>query len=318
MNKASIGLVGLVLLIALAWLSLYTVDETEQVIILQFGKPVGNAITEPGLHVKVPLIQQPVRLEKRYLEWDGDPNQVPTRDKRFIEIDTYGRWRITDPLLYYKRLRDERGAQSRLDDILDGAVRNAVARYDLVEIVRSSNREFTVIEENVGRDQGEEQEVFSVEVGRPEIEREVLEKSREGVAELGIEVLDFRFKRINYVEEVQRRVFERMISERERIADLYRSEGQGEAFRINGERERELLRIQSEAQRDYETIRGQADSTAAAIFNLAYNRDATSRAFYSFQKTLETWEKTFDKETQLILGTGSEVFRLLQDAEAGR
>ena len=286
--------------------SLYTVNETEQVIITQFGEPVGDPVVEPGLHFKVPFIQRPNYFERRFLEWDGSPNQVPTRDKRFIWVDTYARWRITDPLLFFQRLRDERGAQSRLDDILDGETRNAVARHDLIELVRSTNRD----PDDVPIESEEEAVILeAIERGRREITRDILATAAGRTADLGIELLDLRLKRINYVEEVQKDVFARMIAERQRIAAQFRSEGQGESARIHGERERELAQIQSEAYRQAEELRGQADAAATSVYAEAYNRDAD---FYAFTKSLETYEKTMDPETFFILGTDSELLRFLE------
>jgi modulator of FtsH protease HflC len=283
----------------------YRVSETEQVIITQFGNPVGDPVTEPGLHFKLPFIQTTNYFEKRFLEWDGSPNQVPTRDKRFIWVDTYARWRIVDPLLFFQRLRDERGAQSRLDDILDGETRNAVARNDLIELVRSSNRD----PNDVLVESEEEQTILNmIEKGRERISREILERASMRTADLGIELLDLRIKRINYVDEVQQDVFARMIAERRRIAELFRSEGQGEAARIQGERERDLQRIQSEAFRTAEELRGKADASATDIYAGAYNRDAD---FYAFTRSLESYEKIMDPQTMFILGTDSELLKYL-------
>jgi len=284
----------------------YTVSETEQIILTQFGEPVGDPVVAPGLHFKAPFIQRTNVFEKRFLEWDGNPNQVPTRDKRFIWVDTYARWRIVDPLLFFQRLRDERGAQSRLDDILDGETRNAVARHDLIELVRSSNRD----PEDVLIESEEEEAILEqIERGRLEVTRAILETAAGRTADLGIELLDFRFKRINYVEEVQQDVFARMIAERQRIAEEFRSEGQGESARIHGERERELAQIQSEAYRQAEELRGEADANATRIYAEAYNRDED---FYAFTKSLETYEATMDAETLFILGTDSELLRFLE------
>jgi membrane protease subunit HflC len=283
----------------------YRVSETEQVIITQFGDPVGDPVTEPGLHFKLPFIQATNYFEKRFLEWDGSPNQVPTKDKRFIWVDTYARWRIVDPLLFFQRLRDERGAQSRLDDILDGETRNAVARNDLIELVRSSNRDPS----DVLVESEEEQTILNkIEKGRERISREILERASTRTADLGIELLDLRIKRINYVDEVQQDVFARMIAERRRIAELFRSEGQGEAARIQGERERDLQRIQSEAFRTAEELRGKADAEATDIYAGAYNRDAD---FYAFTRSLESYEKIMDPQTMFVLGTDSELLRYL-------
>jgi len=292
--------------------SFYSIDETEQVIITQFGAPQGDAITEPGLQMKVPFIQKVNRFDKRFLEWDGDQNQVPTKDKKFIFVDSYARWQITDPLQFFRRLRDERGAQSRLDDILDGETRNAVASHDLVELVRTSNREpdldaeiFEMIEDSLE----------TISVGRIAIQDIVLELANERSQDLGIEILDFRFKRINYVEEVRLTVYDRMVSERNKIADLFRSEGQGEASRIEGEKERELLEIQSEAFREAREIRGRGDAEAASIYNEAFNRDATTRELYSFVKAMEAYETAFDKQTSIFLSTDSEFFKYLKSID---
>jgi len=299
----SIGL-GLLVLVMLGS-SLYTVSEIDQAIITRFGQPVGDPVTEPGLHMKVPFIDTANMFEKRFLEWDGFPNQVPTRDRRFIFVDTYSRWRITDPLLFFQRVRNELGAQARLDDILDGETRNAVARHDLIEIVRTSNRDPVI-----SVDDDEEQEVLDpITTGREEITQEILRAAAAAVGEYGIELLDLKFKRINYVPEVQQDVFDRMIAERNRVAEEFRSEGQGESARIMGERERDLARIQSEAFRTAEELRGTADAEATAIYAAAYGRDA---AFYAFTKSLETYERTMDPNTVFILGTDSELLRFLE------
>ena len=298
-------IIGLVLLFLVGG-AVYTVTETNQVIITRFGEPIGDPVTEPGLHLKLPFIDTINLFEKRFLEWDGFPNQVPTRDRLFIFVDTYARWRITDPLLFFQRVRNEQGAQARLDDILDGETRNAVARHDLIEIVRTSNRE--PVDTTVG-DQDEPEVLEAITTGREQITQEILMAATAAVGEYGIELLDLKFKRINYVPEVQQDVFERMIAERNRIAEAHRSEGQGEAARIQGERERDLARIQSEAFRTAEELRGTADAEATAIYAAAYNSDAS---FYAFTKSLETYEKTMDPTTVFILGTDSEFLRFLE------
>ncbi len=290
----------------------FIVNETNQVVITQFGEPKGEEITEPGLKFKIPFLQRANYFEKRYLEWDGDPNQVPTKDKVFIFIDTYARWQITDPLKYFERLGNERGAQARLDDILDGETRNAIASHDLVELIRSTNRE--PIEEGVIADIVNDS-LQTISIGREEIQEQIQNLANKRTSDLGIEVLDFRFKRINYAEEVRRTVYDRMISERNRIADKFRSEGQGESSRINGEKERELLRIQSEAFREAETIRGKADAEAAAIYNAAYNKTSAARELYSFTKSMETYANTIDKQTSLIISTDSEFYKYLNSIE---
>ena len=284
----------------------FQVHEVNQVIITQFGEPTGEPVTEPGLHFKIPFLQKTNYFEKRFLEWDGNPNQVPTKDKRFIWVDTYARWRIVDPLRFFQRLRDELGAQSRLDDILDGETRNAVARYDLIEIVRSTNRD----PDTVQIESDEETAIFDeIQMGRQRIAAEILERAAGRTEDLGIELLDLRLKRINYVAEVQQDVFARMIAERQRIAAEFRSEGQGESARISGERERDLARITSEAYRTAEEIRGTADAEATSIYAAAYSRDPD---FYAFTKSLETYEETMDASTFFMLGTDSELLKYLE------
>jgi membrane protease subunit HflC len=295
-------------LIALTFLSssTYIVAETEQVIITQFGEPRGNPIASPGLHFKVPFVQKANVFEKRFLEWDGSPNQMPTKDKRFIWVDMYARWRITDPLKFFQRLRDERGAQSRLDDILDGETRNAVASYNLIELVRSSNRPA----DTIPIENDEERIVLEpIAKGRRAIAASILEAARARTLDLGIEVLDIRLKRINYVDEVAKDVYARMIAERRRIAERFRSEGEGEAARIQGERQRDLQRIQSEAYRLAQELRGKADASATAIYAEAYGRDPE---FYSFFKSLETYERVIDGKTYFVLGTDSDLLRYLR------
>ena len=305
-NRTSLILLVVLAVVFVISSGAYTVDETQQVIITQFGRPVGDAITEPGLKIKIPFIQVANRFDKRFLEWDGAANQVPTRDKRFIWVDTYARWRISDPLRFFERLRDELGAQSRLDDILDGETRNAIARHDLVEVVRSTNRP----PDEVLLESEEETAILElIEGGRATITAEVLERAKERITDLGIELIDFQLKRINYVEEVQQDVFARMIAERNRVAERYRSEGEGEAARIRGEGERELKRIQSEAYRSAQELQGDADAEATGVYSEAYNRDAS---FYAFMKSLETLEETADANSTLILSTDADLLEYLK------
>jgi len=287
--------------------SLYIVSETKQVIITQFGKPKGGAITAPGLHIKTPFIQKANYFEKRWLEWDGDANQIPTKDKKFIWIDTYARWRISDPLVYFQRVRDERGAQSRIDDIIDGETRNAIAEYDLIEIVRSSNREFELTEELAILDIATA--VAEIQTGREKIAQTILERSSEKTPEIGVELRDVKIKRVNYVDEVQMKVFDRMIAERQRIAAKYRSEGDGSSAEIRGQKERELKKIQSGAYRTAQEIKGKADAEATSIYAKAYNLDPE---FYQFMKTLETYRVVMDQETWLILSTDAEFLKYLK------
>ncbi len=290
--------------------SAFIVQEKDQVVITQFGKPVGTPITKAGMYFKVPFIQDANYFEKRYMEWNGDPNQVPTKDKKFIFVDTYARWQITDPLQFFKRLTNERGAQSRLDDIIDGSTRNFIADNNIEEAVRSSNRTPISSDTEILTDS-----LTKIYVGREKLEQMILESANKQTADLGIVILDFRIKRINYVQEVQNQVFERMKSERFRIADKFRSEGQGEASRINGEKERELKSIQSGAFRDAETIKGKADATAAAIYAAAYNQSSQSRNLYAFLKSMETFEKTFNEKSSLFISTDSELYKFLKNME---
>ncbi len=309
-NKLIFTIIGILAGILILSQGLFIVKETEQVVITQFGKPVGDPVMEPGLKFKIPFVQTANFFEKRFLEWDGDPNQVPTKDKKFIFVDTYARWQITDPLQFYKRLTNERGAQSRLDDLLDGETRDNVANHDLVELVRNSNRQAI----QTGRISELIDDTLSdINVGRVAIQNKVQQAANQQAKDLGIEILDFRFKRINYVEDVRKRVYERMRSERYRIADKFRSEGQGEASRINGQKERELNEIQSEAFRKAEIIKGEADAKAAAIYADTYNQSSQSRDFYEFTKTLEIYRKTMDTTTTVIFSNDSELFKFLKD-----
>jgi membrane protease subunit HflC len=289
--------------------SLYTLQETEQAIITQFGKPVGGLITTPGLHVKVPFIQNVHRFDKRWLEFNGDANEIPTKDKKYIWVDTYARWRIADPLRYFQAVNDERGAQSRLDDIVDGETRNAVASFDLIELVRSTNREFQITEELAGI--GSAEAMAKVVTGRSRVSQIILEKAAKITPEFGIELVDVRFKRINYVDIVQQKVFERMVSERKRIAERSRSEGQGRAAEIRGQKERDMLAASSVGYRSAQEKKGEADAKATAIYARAYGRDPE---FYQFMKSMETLGATLDSESTLILSTDSELLRYLKSS----
>ncbi len=291
----------------------FVVNERHQAIITRLGKPVREPITTPGLKFKMPFLEKVHRFDKRFLEWDGDQNELPTKDKRFIWVDTYARWRISDPLLFFQRLRDERGAQMRLDDILDGETRNAIANNNLVEVIRTSNREPEVDPLTADDESG----LAPILVGREVIRMEVLTKAQTRTSDLGIEILDVQFKRINYVEEVRLKVYERMIAERRRIADRFRSEGQGEASRILGEKDRELKRIQSEAYRTAQEIVGRADAEATQIYARAYDRSPDSRAFYEYVRTMESYATTLDAETSLILSSDGEFYKFLKQSDLG-
>jgi membrane protease subunit HflC len=306
----NLGIILILAVLVVAANAAFIVRETDQVIVTQFGKPVGEPIMTPGLHFKIPLVQKIRRFEKRYLEWDGDATELTTKDKRFIFVDTYARWRITDPLLYFQRLQDERRAQSRLDDILEGETRNAIANHHLVEVVRTSNREPAQDLSEVGI----QADLEEIQVGRERIRLEILKAAQSRVTDLGIEVLDVQLKRINYIENDRRKVYDRMIAERRRIADRYRSEGEGEAARISGEIERELKRIQSEAYRTAEEVIGAADAEATEVYAKAYNQSADSRSFYEFLKTMETLASTADANTSVLLSTEGEFYRFLTES----
>lgn len=302
---------GAILIFAIATLfsTFYTVSETEQVVITQFGEPIGQATTRPGLHVKIPFAQDVNVFDKRWLEWTGSPNQVPTRDKKYIWVETYARWRIANPLLFFQRLRDERGAQSRLDDIIDGDTRNVIANHNLIEVVRVSNRAFERADDV--EDVMEAEAMRQVELGRHKITRLILERASKVMPDYGIELVDVQIQRVNYIETVQAKVFERMISERKRIADRYRSEGQGKSAEIRGKKERELKVIESEAYRKTQEIMGGGDAEATGIYATAYNRD---RDLYRFLRTMDTYRATIDKNSWLVLSTNADVFRYLQSA----
>jgi len=309
MNKLLIPLVVLVALVLFS--SMYVIEEPHQAIVTQFGKPMGDPIDTPGLKFKIPFAQKVHRFDKRFLEWDGDANQLPTRDKRFIWVNTYARWRITDPLLFFQRMRNEMGAQSRLDDILDGETRNSIARYDLVEVVRSINRD-AVMSEGLPED---EVVLDKITHGRDFIRKEILKNAQDRTQDMGIEILDLEFKRINYVTEVQRKVYERMISERQRVAERFRSEGQGEASRIRGEKVRELLNIQSGAYRQVQEIKGNSDAEATNIYAVAYNRSADTRSFYAFLKSMDSYKTTLGSKSTIIMSTDSDYYRYLKRSD---
>jgi membrane protease subunit HflC len=308
--RLALVLAGVALL--LAWSSIYTVAETEQAIRTQFGRPVGGVETSAGIHLKLPFVQDVHRFDKRWLEFDADANEIPTRDKKYIWVDTYARWRISDPLRFYQAVRDERGGQSRLDDIVDGETRNAVASFDLIEIVRSSNRPFQVTEELAGI--GSAEAMAKVTTGRNKIAAIILEKAARITPEFGIELVDVRFKRISYVETVQQKVFERMVSERKRIAERSRSEGQGRAAEIRGQKERDMLAASSTGYKSAQELKGAADAQAAAIYSRAYGRDPE---LYQFLKSMETLDATMDDKAWLILSTDSELLRYLK-SDGGR
>ena len=320
-NKSSalIVLIGAAAFILIS--SIYTVSEVEQVIITQFGKPVGEPVTTAGLKTKIPFIQQINPIDKRVLEWDGNPSDMPTKDKLYISVDLFARWRITDPLQYFLRLRDERSAQSRLDDILGSETRNAVAKHELIEIIRTTKdreplRDALLTDEERDLDMGA---LVPIQKGRKLVEQEIFAAAAEKVQVFGIELLDIRFKRINYNESVRPKIYDRMISERRQIAERFLSEGNGEAARIRGNRVRDLDKIQSEAYRQVEEIRGLADAKATEIYARAYNQNAEAVAFYEFTRTMEAYKFIIAENTTLVLSTDSELFKFLKgmDPEDG-
>lgn len=303
--KKIIGLMIVLVLFLLGWnASTYVVREGEHAIVLQFGKLVGGE-SEPGLYFRTPFVTNIVKLDKRFLEWNGESNQIPTNDKRFIWVDTYARWRITDPELFFRRVKNQAGAQIRLDDIIDGATRDYVAKHDLLELVRSSNRTLSDVE----NDPDMRDELDEIKIGRSKITEMILADVQKLSSELGVEVVDVRFKRIDYNKEVRNAVFDRMIAERERIANRYKSEGSGEASRIRGEKEYELNRIQSEAERQAEELRGEADAKTVAIYAEAYNQDVE---FYQFLRSMESYPKVFDANTTMMLSTDMDYFKYLK------
>jgi membrane protease subunit HflC len=307
--KTALIVIGILVALIVIAESAYIVSETNQVVITQFGEPIGGPITTAGVHLKTPFIQKTNYFEKRWLEWEGAPNQIPTKDKKYIWIETYCRWRISDPLRFFQRVRDERGAHSRLDDIVDGETRNAIANYDLIEIVRSSNREFEQTEEAAILDTATLN--AKIQLGREKIAKIILEKADKITPEFGVEIKDVQIKRVSYVDEVQKQVFLRMIAERQRIASKYRSEGDGKSAEIRGQKERELKKIQSEAYRKAQEIMGKADAEATRIYAQAYNLDPE---LYKFLKTLESYRTSLAKETWLVLSTDSEFLKYLKSS----
>lgn len=299
-------------LLYIAWSAIYTVNEVEQVIITQFGKPVGDPVVAAGLKIKVPFIQEINPIDKRVLEWDGNPSNMPTKDKLYIAVDLFARWRITDPLQYFLRLRDERSAQSRLDDILGSETRNAVAKHELIEIVRTTKDRIPLRDSLLAENELDVGTLVPISKGRQLVEQQIFNAAAEKVQVFGIELLDIRFKRINYNESVRPKIYDRMISERRQIAERFLSEGKGEAARIRGNRVRDLNKVQSEAYKQVEEIRGVADAKATEIYARAYNLNAESVAFYEFTRTMQSYPSLIDKDTTLLLSTDSDLFKFLK------
>ncbi len=316
----SFGKSGLLIIVlaAVLFLSIYTVNQAEQVIITQFGSPVGDPITSPGLHFKMPFIQQVNTFDKRYLAWDGPMVEMSTKDKTYVQVDTFARWRITDPLRYYLRLRDERSAQSRLEDILGSETRTAIARHELIEVVRTDKDRKPLQDESLTgpiTGEGTLGVLRPIHVGRVKIEKDVFDAAAPKLAEFGIELLDVRFKRINYNHQVLERIYQRMISERLQIAQRFRSEGEGEAARINGNKDRDLNQIESAAYKQVHEIQGEADAKATEIYAKAYAQKPEAAEFYKFTKSMETYRKVINTDATIVLSTNSDLFALLKRVE---
>jgi len=304
---AVVVIIGIIVLSS----ALYVVDETQQVVITEFGQPVGKPITRAGLYIKKPFIQKVNYFDKRLLVWDGVPTQIPTRDKKYIWVDTTARWRIVDPLKFLQSVGSERGAQARLDDIIDSATRDKITSYPLAEIVRNSNREFVTTEVFIQK----EEEITNIKKGREAISREILKEAAKLVPQYGIELVDVRIKRLNYVEDVRKKVYTRMISERKRVAEQYRSEGMGKKAEIEGMREKELQKITSEAYKKAEIIKGQADAKATKIYADAFSKDPE---FYSFLRTLESYQDTLNEKSIIILTTNSDFYKYIKYISPGK
>jgi membrane protease subunit HflC len=313
MKLSPLALISVAVLGIVALLSAFTVDQTEQVIITQFGRPIGEPITNPGLHFKLPFVQQVNRFDKRYMAWDGPMVEMSTKDKTYVQVDTFARWRITNPMQYYLRLRDERSAQSRLEDILGSETRTAIARHELMEVVRTDKGRQPKIDETLAATGEDGLGVLRpIHFGRVEIEKGIFDAAAPKLAEFGIELLDVRFKRINYNPEVLERIYQRMISERLQIAQRFRSEGEGEAARIKGNKERDINEIESTAYKQVQEIRGEADAKATAIYAKAYTQKPEAAEFYRFLKSMETYGKVINPDSTIVLSTNSDLFALLK------
>jgi len=313
--KLAFSSLGLIIFAAIAILvanSAYTVNEQEQVVITQLGRPVGDSVVDAGLHFKKPFVQQVNRIDKRFLEWDGDPTEMPTKDKTYIIVDTFARWRIANPLEYFEKLSDEGSAQSRLDDILGSETRNAVAKHELIEIVRTTKDRKPLTDDILGDASEEISTLYPINKGRTILETEIYAAAVDKLSEFGIELLDIRFKRINYNPQVEKTIFTRMISERRQIADRFLSEGAGEAAKIMGSKERDLKEIASKAYKQVQTIRGAADAQATEIYADAYNQSADAADFYAFLKSMEVYTSVLGRDSTLILSTDSDLFRFLK------
>jgi membrane protease subunit HflC len=310
--KSKFFVIPIVIILIALYSAAYTVDETQQVVVTQFGKAIGNPITEPGLKFKLPIIQEANFFPKNLLQWDGDPSQIPTLDKTYIYVDTFARWKVVDPLKFFQTVNNVTVALARLDDIIDAAVRNFISSYPLIETVRWTNRELDTYEVGIEKIQ-DERIIREITTGRQKIVKKILEQAFPKLNELGIVVVDVQIKRLNYVEEVRTSVYGRMIAERKQIAEKFRSEGQGEARKIEGNRGKELKRITSEAYRTAQEVKGKADAESTRIYAQAYSKDP---GFYSFLKTLDVYKETMDKDSSLILSTDSDFLKYFKSLKA--
>lgn len=302
-------IIGIAALIVLVYNSAYIVDETEQVVITQFGRVVGEPVKSPGLKFKIPFIQQAIVFPKNLLTWDGDPGQIPTKDKTYIWVDTFARWKIVDPVKFFQVVKNEIAALKRLDDIIDPAVRNLVAGFPLVESVRNTDRSLDTFDSG---DDAQKRVRYSIKLGRDEITKRIVAQAKEKLIEFGIELVDVKIKRINYIEDVRRAVYGRMIAERNQIAEKFRAEGKGEASNIRGEKEKELQVIKSEAYKKTQEIKGNADAKAIEIYAKAYGADPD---FYAFLKTMEVYKETMKKDSTLVLSTDSDFMKYFKGFE---
>jgi len=318
MKSKSIILIIAVLVAILGFTSAYIVEETEQVVVTQFGRVVGSPKLAPGLYFKIPFIQNTTYFPKNLLEWDGDPGQIPTLDKTYIWVDAFARWKIVDPIKFFQTVNNTTSAMGRLDDILDPAVRNFVTSYELIETVRNTNRVMDTFEiglaandatDTTTQKTAEGHPRYDIKTGREKITEGIMKQAQPKLRPFGIEIVDVKIKRINYVEQVRKSVYGRMIAERNQIAEKFRSEGQGEARKILGEKERDLKQITSEAYKTAQEIKGKADAEATKLFALAYGVDPE---FYSFSKTLETYNQALDKDISVVLSTDSEFLKYLK------
>ncbi len=310
-NTKVILAVAVVVLAFLGYNSAYVVDETQQVVITQFGRIVGDPVKEPGLNFKIPFIQKANFFPKNLLEWDGDPGQVPTKDKTYIWVDTFARWRISNPIVYFQTVKDEFAALKRLDDIIDPATRNLVTSSPLVESVRNTDRPMDTFEIGVDDDNAKDHVRYTISLGRDKLTRKIVEQARDKLNQFGIELVDVKIKRINYIDSVRQSVYDRMIAERNQIAEKFRAEGKGEASNIRGEKEKELQVIKSEAYKTAQSIKGDADAEATRIYADAYGADPE---FYAFLKTLEVYKTTLEKDSTLILSTDSDLMKYMKGA----